>query len=389
MCREKIVIFGVTGSIGTNSEKVISAFPEKYELIGVSAGSNLSKLSEITKRHPSIKAVGISSGQNEKEVENFSGTILKGESEIAQLLNLNPDKIVMALPGKLGWKITVEAVRRKIKVCLANKESLVIAGYYLGEKVTSDRNIIVPIDSEHAALMQLLENCDRANINKVYITASGGALRDFSIEKMEEAGVAEALNHPVWDMGKKVTVDSATMVNKGLELFEAFWLFGIEPEKLGVLIHPTVDAHAAITFKDGSAISQNGVGNMIVPIAAAIGYPEMLPIASLFPEMEFKFENKKMEFFPPDLEKYPLLAKAFELLKNRDYSGMVAYAISDEVAVEKFLENKIKVKEIQRTVIESVAKFSGRKAPESVEEIAEFIEKIEVFANEVLQKDKR
>lgn len=383
MCPERIVIFGVTGSIGLNSEKLISAFSDRFELAGASAGVNIEALNGIINRHSSIKAVAISRSCDEAKVVKFDGIVLTGENDMIKLLDLNPDKIVMALPGKQGWKITVEAVKRGIPVCLANKESLVIAGFYLGSEVTSDRSKIIPIDSEHAALMQLLENCDRSKITKVYITASGGALRNMSKDEMLEADAAKALNHPVWSMGQKVTVDSATMLNKGLELIEAFWLFNIEPEKLAVLVHPTVDVHAAICFKDGSSVSQNAVGNMLVPIAAAMSYPEMLPVIEKFPEMEFRFEQKEMKFFPPDLVKYPLLKVAFELLNKRDFSGMAAYAVSDEVAVEKFLNNEIKVKGIHETVTRSVEKFSSRKAPSSVEEIEKFIADIEQFARSI------
>ncbi|HQN73124.1 MAG TPA: hypothetical protein PLX56_01780 [bacterium] len=381
MYPEKIVIFGITGSIGTNSEKIISAFHDRFELVGASAGNNIELLNTIIERHPSVKAVAIASENDQNKISVFHGTVYSGEDEIIRLLDLKPDKIVMALPGKQGWKITVEAVKRNIPVCLANKESLVIAGYFLGSNVTSDRSKIIPIDSEHAALMQLLENCDRSRINKVYITASGGALRNMSKDEMLEADAVKALKHPVWNMGKKVTVDSATMLNKGLELFEAFWLFNIEPEKLGVLVHPSVDVHAAIMFKDGSAVSQNAVGNMLVPIAAAMSYPEMLPVVEKFPDMEFKFENREMKFLPPDMVKYPLLDKALELLSKQDFSGMVAYAISDEIAVEKFLKNEIKVKGIHEIVAKSVEKFSNRPAPSSITGIEEFIDEIESFAN--------
>ena len=384
MCPEKIVVFGITGSIGLNTEKLISAFSEKFELIGASAGNNIESLKGIINIHKELQAVAISRTEDREKLSFFSGTVFSTENELIRLLDLNPDKIVMALPGKQGWKITVEAIKRGIPVCLANKESPVIAGFYLGSGITSDRQRIIPIDSEHAALMQLLEKSDASKIKKVYLTASGGALRDMTAEKMKNADAAKALNHPVWSMGKKVTVDSATMLNKGLELIEAYWLFNIEPEKLDVLIHPTIDVHAMVTFIDGSAISQNAVSSMLVPIATALSYPEMLPVTEKFPEMEFRFEHKDMKFTPPDLIKYPLLAKAFDLLKNKDLSGMVAYAVSDEVAVEKFLRNEINIDGIHRIVLRSVEKFSKRTAPSSAQEIAEFINEIEEFAKEVI-----
>jgi 1-deoxy-D-xylulose-5-phosphate reductoisomerase len=376
---DKIVIFGVTGSIGTNTERLVRAFSDKFEITGCSAGKNIALLNEMIPRHRSLKAVAVMDEEDKNSVV-FDGKIYSGEDGMMRLLDLNPDKIVMALPGKSGWKITAEAVKRGIKVCLANKESLVISGFYLGSSVTSDRSKIIPIDSEHAALMQLLEHSRRNDIAKVYITASGGALRDMSAAEMENADAAAALNHPVWSMGQKVTIDSATMLNKGLELFEAFWLFDLDPEKLDVLVHPSVNTHAALLFKDGSSVAQNAVGNMLVPIAAALSYPDMLPVVEKFPEMDFEYCGKNMTFQKPDLVKYPLLKTAFELLKNRDYSGMVAYAISDETAVSKFLKGEIRVKGIHSIVQASTERFSCQKAPQSIEEISEFIKEIEEFA---------
>ncbi|MBR6422626.1 1-deoxy-D-xylulose-5-phosphate reductoisomerase [bacterium] len=380
---DKIVIFGITGSIGTNTERLVRAFSDKFEIIGCSAGKNIKLLNEMIPHHRSLKAVAVMD-EADKDSIVFDGKIYCGEEGIMALLDLNPDKIVMALPGKSGWKITAEAVKRGIKVCLANKESLVISGFYLGNSVTSDREKIIPIDSEHAALMQLLEHSRKSDIAKVYITASGGALRDMSATEMENADAAAALKHPVWSMGQKVTIDSATMLNKGLELFEAFWLFDITPEKLDVLVHPSVNTHAALLFKDGSSVAQNAVGNMLVPIAAALSYPEMLPVTEKFPEMNFEYCGKIMTFQKPDLVKYPLLKTAFELLKNRDYSGMVAYAISDETAVSKFLKGEIRVKGIHSIVQAATERFSGRKAPQNIEEISDFIKEIEEFAAKVL-----
>ena len=379
---DKIVIFGITGSIGTNTERLVRAFSDKFEIIGCSAGKNIKLLNEMIPHHRSLKAVAVMD-EADKDSVVFDGKIYCGEEGIMRLLDLNPDKIVMALPGKSGWKITAEAVKRGIKVCLANKESLVISGFYLGSSVTSDREKIIPIDSEHAALMQLLEHSRKSDIAKVYITASGGALRDMSASEMENADAAAALKHPVWSMGQKVTVDSATMLNKGLELFEAFWLFDLDPEKLDVLVHPSVNTHAALLFKDGSSVAQNAVGNMLVPIAAALSYPEMLPVVEKFPKMNFEYCGKAMTFQKPDLVKYPLLKTAFELLKNRDYSGMVAYAISDETAVSKFLKGELRVKGIHSIVQAATERFSGRKAPQNIEEISEFIKEIENFASNV------
>lgn len=380
MSSEKIVIFGITGSIGTSCEKIINAFSDRFEISGCSAGSNIDELNRILERHPEIRVVTVKDHADIEKVRKIKGVVTAGHDAMMSLLDLNPDRIVMALPGKEGWKITVEAVSRGIPVCLANKESLVIAGFFLGSSVTSDRSRIIPVDSEHAALMQILDRIPVSQIKKVCITASGGALRNMSISEMLEADAHKALQHPVWSMGRKVTVDSATMLNKGLELIEAFWLFNIDPGMLGVLVHPEVDVHAAVIMKDGSGISQFARSSMIIPIAAALSYPEMLPVTEKFPELEFSFSGKNMNFKDPDLIKYPLLKKAFDLLLAKDFSGMVAYAISDEVAVDRFLRGEIKIKGIHDIVQKSVERFSGVSAPSTLEEIDRFIRDIERFA---------
>ena len=250
----RVVVFGITGSIGTGAEKIISAFPEKFKIVGCSAGKNTELLNTLIGRHSNtVEAVAVKDTENGASVEFDSEKVFYGEKGLLKLLDLKPDKIINAIAGNSGWKITLEAVKRGIPVCLANKESVVIAGYYLGKEITTDRSKIIPIDSEHAALMQIMGKSDLHNVTKVYLTASGGALRNMSSEKMLQADAATALNHPVWNMGAKVTVDSATMLNKGLELIEAYWLFGIEPEKLGVLVHPEVDVHGLEGRRAGAA----------------------------------------------------------------------------------------------------------------------------------------
>jgi len=379
MRSERIVVFGITGSIGTNTEKVIDAFPDRFDLIGCSAGKNVSTLNEILKKHTSITDVCV---LNETDKVEGSVNVHFGEDGLLKLLELKPDKIVMALPGKQGWKVTFKAVEMGIPVLLANKESLVIAGFFLGRGVTTDRSKIIPIDSEHAALLQILDGVKSENISKVYITASGGALRNMTKHEMLKAKAEQALDHPVWSMGAKVTVDSATMLNKGLELIEAFWLFNIEPEMLDVLVHPEVDIHASVICKDGSSLAQVAPSSMIIPIASALSYPEMLPVAQKFPKLVSKYENSSMNFFSPDLEKYPMLKLAFDLLRRQDYSGMVAYAISDEVAVDKFLEGETTVEDIHRTVHKAVKHFSGRSQLKSVRELSDYIEEIEEFCKD-------
>jgi 1-deoxy-D-xylulose-5-phosphate reductoisomerase len=379
----RVVVFGITGSIGTGAHKIISTFPENFKLVGCSAGKNIDLLNEILVSHSEIEAVAVKDSEDINKVGFDQAKVFSGEEGLMKLLDLKPDRIINAIAGNSGWKITLEAVKRGITVCLANKESVVIAGYYLGKEITTDRSKIIPIDSEHAALMQIMEKSRMDDISKVYLTASGGALRNMNADEMLEADARAALKHPVWNMGAKVTVDSATMLNKGLELIEAYWLFGIEPEKLGVLVHPEVDMHASIVFKDGSSISQFAPSSMLIPIAAALSYPEILPVAERIPELAFSYSGKRMGFEFPDLEKYLLLKIAIELLQKRDFSGMVAYAVSDEIAVNKFLADEIKIKGIHEIVSKTVKEFSGLKPPADENEIEALIARIERFSFEI------
>ncbi len=388
MQAKKILVYGITGSIGSSFVRLLRAFPEEFSLISCSAGKNIELLNHYLKEFDSIKSIAVQDEQSAMKIEfNSSMEIYTKEKGLLKLLDSKPDVVLMALPGKIGWKITLEAIKRGIPVALANKESLVIAGFFMGKEITVNRKKIIPVDSEHAAIMQLLENSNINDIEKIYITASGGALRDFSKEEMEKASVKEALNHPVWKMGKKVTIDSATMVNKGLELMEAYWLFPMEPTQLGVVVHPSVAVHAFADFKDGSALSQLAVSDMIIPISSALAYPKKLPLKQRIPHLEFNYYSGEHHFLEPDFEKYPLLKLAFEILEKKDYSAMVAYAISDEVAVDNFLEGKITIGQIHKIVSKSVEHFSNIKHPKTIDEISDFLIEIETFSNKLVNDE--
>ncbi|HSA33524.1 MAG TPA: 1-deoxy-D-xylulose-5-phosphate reductoisomerase [bacterium] len=369
MSARTLLVYGITGSIGTSTLKVVEAFPDRFSIIGCSAGRDRAALDAITPRLPALRRSVCSTD----------------ERELRSLLDLAPDLVVMALGGKSGWKITLEALRRGIPVALANKESLVIAGYFLGRATTGDRTKVIPIDSEHAALMQLLRAVRPEHIRKVHLTASGGALLGLSKEEMLEADAATALKHPVWSMGKKVTIDSATMVNKGLELMEAYWLFPVEPEQLGVIIHPEVAVHAAVDLIDGTSLWQAAVSDMAIPIAAALAYPDLLPMLDRFPRFAYP-HDRALTFRAPDLDKYPLLALAMDLLRRKDYAGMVAYAIADETAVDAFLAGRIAVRGIHRAVERSVERFRGRTAPLDISALERFIEEIEAGAAQAVRE---
>mgnify|MGYP000661816172 CR=1 FL=1 len=381
-----LVVYGITGSIGASTVRLLEAFPEHFTLIGASAGRNVARLNELIPRFPFLRAVAVNGGT---DIALIGGpdTLRRGSGEEALygLLDLAPDLVLMALGGKAGWKITLEALRRGIPVALANKESLVIAGYFLGTTVTRDRRRLIPVDSEHAAVMQILTGVIPSHIRRVCLTASGGALRDLSREEMLHADATMALKHPIWDMGQKVTVDSATMANKGLELIEAYWLFPLRPDQIGVLVHPEVGIHAAVELADGSWVTQVAASDMIIPIAAALAYPELLPLVEKFPHLRYTY-TKPLTFQEPDLEKYVLLSCAMELLRRHDYAGMVAYAIADETAVQGFLEEKITIGGLHTVVVRSVERFHGTRPPADVEDLDAFIREVENYAKSVLHE---
>ena len=354
---KKIALFGVTGSIGLSTLSVIDAFPEEFSLVAVSAGTNQKLFSSILTKYSHSLHAGWMHSDHDLDAQ-FAFPV-KQSSEISQewLLETPPDLVVMALPGSAGWKVTLAALHRGIPVALANKEALLIAGVVMGRENTQNRAKLIPIDSEHAALMQLLHGVDKNDIRKVILTASGGAFRDISAEKMRRATYEEALKHPVWEMGAKVTVDSATMLNKGMELMEAWWLFDVEAEQLGAVLHPEVAAHAMVHFKDGSATAQMAVSDMRIPIGAALSYPRMLSLTERLENLSYSVAETTLHFHKPDMDKYPLLNLALELLKENETAGMIAYAISDEVAVDAFSKGVINLGQLVDIVVETTRIF--------------------------------
>ncbi|MCK5807599.1 1-deoxy-D-xylulose-5-phosphate reductoisomerase [bacterium] len=377
---KKIALFGVTGSIGISTLSVVDAFPEEFSIIAVSAGTNQKLFSSLLHKYShTLKAGWIHSDHDLDGQFDFP---VKQSSELSQewLLETKPDLVVMALPGSAGWKVTLAALQMDIPVALANKEALLIAGVVMGRKNTQNREKLIPIDSEHAALMQLLHGVDKNDITKVILTASGGAFRDVSAEKMRKATYEEALKHPVWEMGAKVTVDSATMLNKGMELMEAWWLFDVEAAQLGALLHPEVAAHAMVHFKDGSATAQMAVSDMRIPIGAALSYPKMLPLTERLENLSYSAADTTLHFHKPDMNKYPLLNLALELLKESATAGMIAYAISDEVAVDAFSKGRINLGQLVDIVLEVTATFRKEKR------LFHTAEDVENFISEVSEK---
>jgi 1-deoxy-D-xylulose-5-phosphate reductoisomerase len=342
---KNIVILGSTGSIGMNTLDVVDRFRDRFNVLAISAKSNIKLLKEqILRFNPRFVAV------YEKDAakllkENISNKVevyhgLEGLNKIATLKDA--DLVVSAISGSQGLIPTWEAIRAKKRIALANKEILVMAGNIIMEESRKNGVEIIPIDSEHSAIFQSLLGHSKKDIRRIILTASGGPFYNYPYEKLKNVTPEEAIIHPRWNMGKKVSIDSASLMNKGLEVIEARWLFNIEPDKIDINIHPESIVHSMVEYRDGSVIAQLGIPDMRGPISYAISYPERLDIN--LPSLNL-FEIKKLTFFKPDKERFPNIELAYRALKEGNGMCIVLNA-ANEIAVESFLNRMIKFTEI-------------------------------------------
>ncbi len=365
---KNIAILGSTGSIGRNTLCVVDNLDHSFKVVGLAAGRNISLLArQIEKYGPELVAVEREAdGEALRNLCNGMDFDMVFGQEGTEKVARNPanDIIISAISGIDGLKSTLAALKTGKKVAVANKESLVVAGFLIQKMADKYGTLIVPIDSEHSAIFQCLAKERLENVKKVILTASGGPFFRLTLEEMKKKSLKDALNHPRWKMGKKVTIDSATLMNKGLELIEARWLFGLRPEQLEVLIHPQSIIHSLVEMKDGSILAQLSQTDMRIPIQYALTYPERNE--SLLPSLDLS-QIKALEFFGVNQEKFPLIRLAFRALKeDRDYS--VALNAANEEAVQAFLKEEIDFLEISEVVSETL-KQQKRKTIDSVEDI--------------------
>lgn len=339
--KKKVVILGSTGSIGCNALQVIDALSSEYEVIALSAHRNLHLLTEqIGKFNPRYAAVtdGQSAGGGSKLFGDFSGTVLSGPESLVELASLDQAHIIVcAVVGAAGLPSALAAAKAGKIVAIANKEPLVIAGELLTAAARESGATLLPIDSEHSAVFQAMQAGRPQEVRKVILTASGGPFRNATLEEMNNATVQQALNHPTWDMGPKITIDSATMMNKALEIIEAVWLFGLPADKIDVMIHPESVVHSMVEFIDGSVIAQLGTPDMKVPIQYALTYPERRQGIS---DGLALHRLGQLNFESPDLKKFRALALGFEVAKTSG-SAPVVFNAANEAAVAAFLEGRI------------------------------------------------
>lgn len=367
---KKISILGSTGSIGTQTLEVINLFPEKFEVIGLSAGENIELLKkQIDEFGPEVVCVKnenyakkLSKQLNRQKVE-----IIYGEEGYDHISSLpNTDIVVSAMVGSSGLKPTLSAIKAGKDLALANKESLVVGGEIIIEESKKMGVKIIPVDSEHSAIFQALQGCKKEFVKRVIITASGGPFRNTPKNELENVTQEEALYHPNWKMGNKITIDSATLMNKGFEIIEAKWLFDLPVEKISVWIHPQSILHSMVEYVDGSILSQLSIPDMKIPISYALAYPERLPISNNNIE---PVDFSTLTFEEADFDKFEALKLSCCAIEEGGTMAAVLNA-ANEIAVAAFLKRQIKFTEIIN-IIKKVMSMHSKQQISSIECIIE------------------
>ena len=338
--RQQICILGSTGSIGTQALEVIEEHSDLYEVYCLTANNRVAELAaQARKFHPA--AVVIANEAHYDELTRLLDDqpdikVYAGARAIDEIVEAEPiDMVLTAMVGFAGLSPTIHAIKAHKKICLANKETLVVAGELICQLAGEYHAPIIPVDSEHSAIFQSIVGEGDNEIEKILLTASGGPFRTMPIDRLATVTKADALRHPTWDMGAKITIDSATMMNKGFEVIEAKWLFGVPAERIQVLVHPQSVVHSAVQFRDGSVKAQLGVPDMRLPIQYAFSFPQRLPLSG---ERLDLFKHP-LEFFEPDLQKFQCLALAFEAIRKGGNMPCIVNA-ANEVVNRAFLEDR-------------------------------------------------
>jgi len=345
-------ILGSTGSVGANVLRIVDAFPGRFEVVGLAAGNNVHRLAEqIARYRPRLVSVATAEAAQELARLVDLGRISVGVGEAgAVAVATHPEAwmVVASAVGAVGLVPTYRALEAGKDVALANKETLVMAGELMVDKARQTGARLLPIDSEHCALHQCLDGRKPEEVRKLVLTASGGPFRERPRESFDRITPEEALNHPTWNMGRKITIDSATLMNKGLEVIEAHWLFGIPGEHISVLIHPQSVVHSMVEFVDGTVLAQLGVTDMRLPIQYALSHPEVWEAA--IPGLDFG-QGMSLSFHPPDRERFPCLGLAYRALARGGSLPAVLNATNEE-AVASFLDGKIPFTAIPEVILE-------------------------------------
>ncbi|MBW2712309.1 MAG: 1-deoxy-D-xylulose-5-phosphate reductoisomerase [Deltaproteobacteria bacterium] len=371
---KRISILGSTGSIGEQTLDVVASAPERFEVVALAAGGSVDKMAAQVRRfRPALVSLG-SQEAAETLRSALSGEDLPrievGEEGLLAVASEPVDMVVSALVGAVGLAPTLAAIAAGSEIALANKEAMVTAGALVNRELAKNKVTLLPVDSEHSAIFQALAGQRHEDVHKLILTASGGPFRTWSAERIAEASVEQALNHPNWDMGPKITIDSATLMNKGLELIEARWLFDVTPEQLEVVVHPQSIVHSLVEFCDGSVLAQLGLPDMRVPIAVALAYPERIPLDN--PRMSLA-EIGRLDFEAPDVKRFPAVELALAALASCEAAPAVLNA-ANEVAVAEFLEGKIPFPRIVALCAEVLEAFHRQPPVEELNDLADVLE---------------
>ncbi|MCP4039915.1 MAG: 1-deoxy-D-xylulose-5-phosphate reductoisomerase [bacterium] len=365
---KRLVVLGSTGSVGTQTLSVVEQNPDAFCVEALAAGGNIELLAEQVKRFaPKRVSVADEHGAHElaKRVED-GVEIHSGQAGLEAVATHDPcDLVVAALVGAVGLAPTLAAVRAGRDIALANKEVMVMAGALVLREVKAHGVTLLPVDSEHSAIFQALSGQRMEDVSRIILTCSGGPFRGWDAERIGRASVEEALNHPNWDMGAKITIDSASLMNKGLEVIEARWMFDIEPERIDVVVHPQSIVHSLVEFRDTSVIAQMGLPDMRVPIAVALAHPER--VALDVPRLDLAATGR-LDFEPPDRAKFPCLDLAYRALSGSEEAPAVLNA-ANEIAVAAFLEGAIPFGAIATTNAEVLEAHLAVRAGATVEDL--------------------
>ena len=355
--KRQIAILGSTGSIGTQALQVIEEHSDLYEVYCLTANTRVELLAEQAHRFRPA-AVVIADETRLDELRRLMDDlpdvkVYGGAKALCDIVEAGPiDMVLTAMVGFAGLNPTIHAIKAHKTICLANKETLVVAGQLICQLAIEHRASILPVDSEHSAIFQSLVGEDENKIDKILLTASGGPFRLKTLDEIAHVTKADALRHPTWDMGAKITIDSASMMNKGFEVIEAKWLFGVEASQIQVLVHPQSIVHSAVQFEDGSVKAQLGVPDMRLPIQYAFSYPQRLPLSG---ERLDLFKAGHLDFFEPDLKKFRCLALAFEAIRQGGNMACIVNA-ANEVVNRAFLEDRCRFLQMADVIEATMAK---------------------------------
>lgn len=364
MKKQQICILGSTGSIGTQALDVIEQHPDRYEAYCLTANNRVDELAAQARKFNPAAVVIANEAHYDRLKELLADMpdikVYAGADALCQIVEAGPiDMVLTAMVGFSGLAPTIHAIKARKKICLANKETLVVAGELVCRLAAENRVPILPVDSEHSAIFQSIVGEGDNPIEKILLTASGGPFRKFTLDQMRDVTAADALKHPTWEMGAKITIDSASMMNKGFEVIEAKWLFGVPADKIQVLVHPQSIVHSAVQFCDGAVKAQLGVPDMRLPIQYAFSFPDRLPLNG----DRLDLFKQPLEFFEPDLEKFRCLALAFESIKRGGNMPCIVNA-ANEVVNEGFRKGRCSFLGMGEIIEKTMAKATFSATPD-------------------------